>query len=92
MTPSPIQRELLAGSTKFVEDSSTEPLIQLADLIGWAVRRRITHPHEPATRDLYGTLLRRCRRTDDGLPVHLIYRSTRSTQPDDRRYRPLLHG
>lgn len=84
--------ELLRGMPTFVDDSSTEPLIQLADLIGWTVRRRITHPHEQATRDLYGILLRSCRRTDDGRPVNLIYRSTRSTRPDDQRYRPLLHA
>lgn len=83
--------DLLGGMPTFVEDSSTEPLIQLADLIGWAVRRRITHPHEETTHDLYCTLLRSCRRTDDGRPVHLMYRSTRCAQPDDRRYRPLLH-
>ncbi|HEX8084553.1 MAG TPA: DUF3800 domain-containing protein [Solirubrobacteraceae bacterium] len=84
--------DLLSGMPTFVDDSSSEPLIQVADLIGWAIRRRITHPAEETTRDLYGTLLRGCRRTDDGRPVHLMYRSTRSTPPDDRRYRPLLHG
>jgi hypothetical protein len=43
--------DLLGGMPTFVPDSSTEPLIQLADLIGWAARRRITHrtSRPPAT-------------------------------------------
>ena len=84
--------ELLGGLPRFVDDPSEEPLIQLADLVGWGVRRRITHPSEATTRDLYRALLRSCRRTDDGLPVHLVYRGDRSGRPDDTRYRPLLHA
>jgi hypothetical protein len=82
--------DFLGGSPRYVT-SVEEPLVQIADLIGWAVRRRITHPAEEATRALYGVLLRTCRRTDDGRPVNLMYRSSRP-RPDDARYRVLLHA
>ena len=80
--------ELFGGDPRFVDDSSTEPLIQVADLIAWMVRRRLTHPHEAEVKAAYELLLRRCPEIDD-LRVRMMWRN--GHQPKDpSRYAALL--
>ena len=74
------------GDPVFV-DSHTEPLIQIPDLIGWIVRRRVTHPHEDVTAKTFRLLRQRAAEVD-GFRVRWMYR--RGRRPDDRRYRCLL--
>lgn len=80
--------EMFGGDPAFVNDSSSEPLIQIADLIAWVVRRRLTHPNERSTEEVYRRLLRRCPEVD-GLRVRMMWRN--GFEPTDlQRYRVLL--
>jgi hypothetical protein len=50
--------DFFQGDPVFV-DSQHEPLVQVPDLIGWVIRRRLTHPTETATMATFRLLRRR---------------------------------
>lgn len=66
--------ELLGGDPRFIDNSASEPLIQVSDLIAWTIRRRLTHPEEASTEESYRKLLRRAAEVD-GFRVRMMWRN-----------------
>jgi Protein of unknown function (DUF3800) len=64
--------EFCGGEPRFV-DSRQEPLVQLADLIGWTMRRVITNPSDQETMTDYRLLKLRCYRSSPS-PIRLFTR------------------
>ena len=82
----------LFGDRPSFPESEDEPLIQLADLAGWLLRRAITHPDEAHTQTAYRLLKQRLYRPPDGmLPFRLFFRRGRTfTRADLPRYEHLF--
>lgn len=84
--------DLLGESPRLV-DSADDVLVQCADVAGWLLRRRITHPHEAQTEAAFNVLKLRMYRTGvPDLPFKLVWRNGRQIARSDlSRYQHLLN-
>ena len=82
----------LFGGDPVFDDSKSEPVVQLADVAGWLLRRAITHPNEPETEAAFWLLRMRLYRPQEGvLPFKLFFRRGRQlTRADLPRYEHLM--